>query len=144
MTTGITSNRLARAVGIVAAFGVPIGLLVSFIIASSGNTATTPRSFSRPVTYVTCSITSDEYTVRIDELSGYPIQINGFTVTFATNSQITGSDTEPGNGYVNGIALIGMNDWLVPGQTLRFNVQPDSGIPDATACAVMQVNQSRG
>jgi hypothetical protein len=142
MTTGITSNRLARTVGIVAAFGVPIGLLASFIIASSGNTATTPRSSSRPVTYVTCSITSDGYTATIEELSGHPMQINGFTVSFATDSQITGSDTEPGNGYLNGIATIGMNDWIVPGQTLKYKVQPDNGMPNATACAIIQVDES--
>jgi hypothetical protein len=135
MTTGITSNRLAVTAGIVAACAV----------VSCGNAVTSPRSQpSRPITYVTCSVNTAGYMVAIKELDGYPIQINGFTVMFATNRRITGTDTEPGSGYVNGIALTGMNDLLTSGQTLMFNVQPDDGMPDATGCAVLRINESKG
>jgi hypothetical protein len=130
---GTCTNRLA------------VGLVAACAVVGCGNAAASPQSQpSRPVMYVTCSVIPDGYTVTIKELDGNPIQINGFTVTFATNSQITGSDTEPGNGYVNGIALIGMDDWLVSGQTLTFDVQPDSGMPDATACAVIRTDESGG
>lgn len=86
----------------------------------------------------TCGITQGGYSVVAHNDGNAAVQITGFSVVLMDHGQESGSDNDPGNGYVNGTDLIGMNDWLAAGQTLAFDVQPDNPMPAAVTCQVVQ------
>jgi hypothetical protein len=90
-----------------------------------------------------CKIDANGYAVKFANPSDQAIQITGFSVTFSSDGQETGSDTEPGNGTItdpdtNGPAqTINMNDWIAPNGTFTYQVQPSNGMPQADTCQIV-------
>jgi len=63
------------------------------------------------------------YTLVLENNGTQTVEVTGFVVTFENAAGVeTGSDTEPGNGTVNGDQMINMQDWLTAGQSWTYNV----------------------
>jgi len=115
------------------------GLLAVAVLTGCASSAPSSLpSQPAPVIHSVCGISQSGYSILAQNAGNSAVQITGFSVVFMDHGQETGSDNEPGDGYVNGTGLIGMNDWLVGGQTLTFDVQPDNPMPAATTCEVAQ------
>lgn len=50
-------------------------------------------------------------------------EVTGFAVAFLdTGNAETGSDNEPGNGTIDGLLISNLDDWVIPGSSITWNV----------------------
>src|SRR5258707_2867129 len=94
--------------------------------------------YARPVLNGHCSVLGNSYSLSLSNPGQSPIDLTGFSVVFTQYGQETGSDDEPGAGYINGVNPFGLSDWILPGYRVVLNVQPFSAMPSADACTIVQ------
>lgn len=131
------------AFGLATALAIWVGINIANLTANSAANVTsnaTAETNTNPHMNVTGLCTPDSntgYTVTLTNNGNAPVEISGFNVLFSDeNGNELGSDNEPGNGNINGIETINMNDWIGSDNSLTWIVTV--GIPNQTAeCEVI-------
>lgn len=124
---------------LIPAVAATIGILA--LTGCGSVTASTSDAPAKPALTPSCTlaIAYPAYIVKFTNPGTVAVNVTGFSVAFTRNGQETGDDTEPGNGTVNGINTIGMNNWVLPGDSIAYSVELGS-LPAADACQVVQWN----
>jgi hypothetical protein len=146
-------TRLAQAAVIVSVI-VTVGIIVACSRPGQG-TGPDQGTGAAPTTGTCLLLPPSADTDHVfDKREGYQVQIQNNTdaleditgwvvLYFDDSGSQTGSDREPGGGYVDHTAIINLNDELGAGQSLTATVEPDGLIPaGTTSCQIAQVNQS--
>jgi hypothetical protein len=118
------------------------------VTTSHGATANHPthpasrQRYSVPRFPALCRIAgSGTYVVTFINQTSYPVDLTGFSVVYQDGSEETGSDTEPGNGAIDGVNTIGMNKWILVNKVVTFDVQPEAIPAGTTECTVVSYSR---